>query len=232
VCLPHSPKTYPRAISADSSTSLRGRPVLSLASRSVHSLPPAPHHSSSPLPLVSFQSLTNCKFRNSFVLTSMQNARGVHAHSSSSRVPYTLPSSVYPKSFVCHSYENCRGVAVFFPFWNGQLRNRRLRPCSKESTLSFCHETRITVHGSPSLSRVRVRIPFFPTTRHSQTCGILSKPSHATDLHSRPHAHLRGLRPLRPLRPLPERLSHVPPVESRSRFAPRPHPPDDPRLSE
>ena len=22
------------------------------------------------------------------------------------------------KSFACHSYENCRGVGVFFPFWN------------------------------------------------------------------------------------------------------------------
>src|SRR2546425_1110494 len=37
--------------------------------------------------------------------------------SSSSRVPYTLPSSVCPKSFVCHSYENCRGVGVFLPLW-------------------------------------------------------------------------------------------------------------------
>jgi len=32
--------------------------------------------------------------------------------------PYTLPSSVSSKSCVCHSYENCRGVGVFFPFWN------------------------------------------------------------------------------------------------------------------
>jgi hypothetical protein len=31
-------------------------------------------------------------------------------------LPYTLPSSVCCKSFVCHSYENCRGVGVFFPF--------------------------------------------------------------------------------------------------------------------
>ena len=28
----------------------------------------------------------------------------------------TLPSSVSAKPFVCHSYENCRGVGVFFPF--------------------------------------------------------------------------------------------------------------------
>ena len=26
--------------------------------------------------------------------------------------------SVYRKSLVCHSYENYRGAAVFFPFWN------------------------------------------------------------------------------------------------------------------
>jgi hypothetical protein len=32
------------------------------------------------------------------------------------RIP--LPSPVYPKSFVCHSYESCRGVVAFFPFWN------------------------------------------------------------------------------------------------------------------
>src|SRR5215469_3827759 len=36
----------------------------------------------------------------------------------SSRVPYVLPSSVYAKSFVSHSYENYRGVPSFFPFWN------------------------------------------------------------------------------------------------------------------
>jgi hypothetical protein len=35
--------------------------------------------------------------------------------------PYTLPSSVFSKSFACHSYENCRGVGVFFPFRNAPL---------------------------------------------------------------------------------------------------------------
>src|SRR5207244_1159168 len=29
--------------------------------------------------------------------------------------PYTLPSSVSCNSFVCHSYENCRGVYQQFP---------------------------------------------------------------------------------------------------------------------
>ena len=34
------------------------------------------------------------------------------------RLPYTLPSSVCCNPFICHSYENTRGVGVFFPFWN------------------------------------------------------------------------------------------------------------------
>jgi hypothetical protein len=33
-------------------------------------------------------------------------------------LPYTLPSSVSSNPFICHSYENIRGVVVFFPFWN------------------------------------------------------------------------------------------------------------------
>jgi hypothetical protein len=43
--------------------------------------------------------------------------------------PYTLPSSVSRKSFACHSYENTRGVGVFFPFWNssGSLTPSTLR---------------------------------------------------------------------------------------------------------
>ena len=36
----------------------------------------------------------------------------------SSHLPYTLPSSVSCIPFICHSYENTRGVGVFFPFWN------------------------------------------------------------------------------------------------------------------
>ncbi len=38
--------------------------------------------------------------------------------SSAFRLPYTLPSSVSRNPFVCHSYENCRGVYQQFPFWN------------------------------------------------------------------------------------------------------------------
>src|SRR5882762_4565413 len=39
----------------------------------------------------------------------------------SSHSPYTLPSSVCPKSCICHSCENCRGVYQQFPFRNSQL---------------------------------------------------------------------------------------------------------------
>src|SRR6266481_10196009 len=44
-----------------------------------------------------------------------------------SHSPYTLPSSVSCKSFACHSYENTRGVGVFFPFWNSSPVARRAR---------------------------------------------------------------------------------------------------------
>src|SRR5882762_1638547 len=36
-----------------------------------------------------------------------------------SHLPYLLPSSVSRNPFVCHSYENCRGVYQQFPFRNG-----------------------------------------------------------------------------------------------------------------
>lgn len=39
-------------------------------------------------------------------------------HSTSYKIPYVLPSSVGSKSFVCHSYKNCRGVPQLFPKWN------------------------------------------------------------------------------------------------------------------
>src|SRR5258708_37206486 len=39
-----------------------------------------------------------------------------------SHLPYALPSSVSCNSFICHSYENCRGVHQQFPFWNSPAR--------------------------------------------------------------------------------------------------------------
>ena len=38
-----------------------------------------------------------------------------------SSLPYLLPSSVSRNSFVCRSYENCRGVYPKFPFWNSPI---------------------------------------------------------------------------------------------------------------
>ncbi len=66
---------------------------------------------------LSFQPITNCPFCKSFVLKTIQHAGGVGGPSISSKVPYILPSSVCAKPFVSHSYENCRGVYPFFPFW-------------------------------------------------------------------------------------------------------------------
>src|SRR5690242_6589384 len=54
-----------------------------------------------------FPSITSALF------SSQRGGRG-----SASILPYVLPSYVCSKSFVCHSYENCRGVPQFFPFWN------------------------------------------------------------------------------------------------------------------
>src|SRR5713226_7255046 len=45
-----------------------------------------------------------------------------------SHSPYTLPSSVSRKSFICHSYENCRGVYQQFPFWNSSPATRHPPP--------------------------------------------------------------------------------------------------------
>ena len=51
----------------------------------------------------------------------------------------TLPSSVSGKPFVCHSYENCRGVGVFFPFRSTPLRRlvTSLRPYFTTSSFLF-----------------------------------------------------------------------------------------------
>src|SRR5258708_16795682 len=56
--------------------------------------------------------LTNCSKRVS---------AGGFAGIPTSHLPYTLPSSVSRKSFLCHSYENTGGVQVFFPFRNSSL---------------------------------------------------------------------------------------------------------------
>ena len=47
--------------------------------------------------------------------------------------PYILPSSVSRNSFICHSYENCRGVYQQFPIWDFPLVARR-------STQALCFQ--------------------------------------------------------------------------------------------
>ncbi len=60
---------------------------------------------------------------------------------SSSGVPYTLPSSVCSKSFVCHSYENWRGVVGFFPFWNSKLPVLGSGDPDRVGTLSYAGDS-------------------------------------------------------------------------------------------
>ena len=91
-----------------------------------------------------------------------------------------------------------------------------------------------------SLSRVSNRFAQFELPHAAAMVGLTLDPreflqirrsqQHAhISAHSWPHSYLRRLCALRSLRPLLERLPHLPSVESRSRFAPRPHPPDDQR---
>ena len=95
--------------------------------------------------LLLFRSLTNRDTRNSFRFRSCTNCRvpsfppKKFSPSKSSlvppclygwsvfRLPYTLPSSVSCNFFVCHSYENCRGVYQQFPFRNSSLGDQSSR---------------------------------------------------------------------------------------------------------
>jgi hypothetical protein len=53
-----------------------------------------------------------------FLLRTRLNIWTVRHSDAPFHLPYLLPSSVSCNSFVCHSYENCRGVYQQFPFWN------------------------------------------------------------------------------------------------------------------
>ena len=66
---------------------------------------------------------------NASALSAKTTRVGVSLHffnDSLSTNPWPLPKwsylhiGTFPRliSFICHSYENCRGVGVFFPFWN------------------------------------------------------------------------------------------------------------------
>ncbi len=96
-------------------------------------------------------------FSNQFVAHSFRRHGGVGGPVITSKVPYIFPSSVCSKSFVCHSYENCRGVYAFFPIWNGsnQLPSSSFTPSFEgASTIDSCpdtflfHESPVTNHKS------------------------------------------------------------------------------------
>ena len=84
------------------------------------------------------------------------------------KVPYILPSSVRPKSFICHSYENCRGGGGSSK--NLFKKNFRSLPSFPASGAAPCgdsglfHESPVTSHQSLSplecaLPRLRALSP-------------------------------------------------------------------------
>src|SRR5580704_5501211 len=115
-----------------------------------------------------------------------------------------------------------RRVGAVFQSSNGFLRGSQPQTC-KPFNLP-------TAFSSPDVQTLRLatlRRFFRPRAANSRRIILHSDPQHARVAHPRPSSCLRRLRPLHPLRPVPQRLSDLPPLESRSRFAPRPHPPDD-----
>jgi len=138
---------------------------------------------------LSFQQLPHCPVCKPFVLTFIQHAGGsrgsrknllryylksaidtsltVNTKSRDSQAFLllvfkrlrTLPSYVCSKSFASHSYENCRGVGAFFPFWNvapSRLAARTAFADLVSGILSGPHGTRITGHGSRSTFNFRL----------------------------------------------------------------------------
>ena len=85
----------------------------------------------------------------------VQNASLTSRPWPSSKVPYILPSSACSKSFVSHSYENCRGLPTFFPFWHSPVVTHHR------------HWPRIA--GSLSSPFFSCTSALFAATEHSQT---------------------------------------------------------------
>jgi len=105
------------------------RPLCVLCVNPHSSLSPAPGSSGhtlnrGPLPrLISFV-CHSYKKRASEKDASPERAQRVEGSSCSLpsaafHIRYVLQSCVGLKSFVCHSYEKCRGCTQFFPKWNG-----------------------------------------------------------------------------------------------------------------
>ena len=59
-----------------------------------------------------------------------------------SNLPYVLPSSVSRNPFVCHSYENGRGVYQQFPFWNKLIPSKARSPRHSGFAESALHSPR------------------------------------------------------------------------------------------
>src|SRR6266851_2757488 len=65
--------------------------------------------------------------------------------------PYSLPSSVSCNSFVCHSYENWRGVYPKFPVW-------KRAPCSSWFASLARENKKRAQHAAPSQEDSEIRI--------------------------------------------------------------------------
>src|SRR5260370_29364552 len=117
-CPAHTPKAYSRATCAVSSTSLRGRPALSISSLPLR---PAPQPDSPRNVRVLGVSALDCSF--SFVFAKLQLSTFNYVSSRSSTVQPSNPLTcniLRPNSFPWHSYENCRRVYPFFAFWHSR----------------------------------------------------------------------------------------------------------------
>jgi hypothetical protein len=109
-------------------------------------------------------------------------------------LPYTLPSSVSPKSFICHSYENCRGVHQQFPFWNSsptilslagacELEDPDLVGAARMSLFRFSHSTFNCRSKIPTLSGLSTSSPpLFHGSRNTGHESRLSLPYIITSL--------------------------------------------------
>jgi hypothetical protein len=84
--------------------------------------------------------------------------------------PYTLPSSVSRKSFACHSYENTRGVGVFFPFRNPLVGCRGYDP----------DDERLSKPSTDSCPRITDRLPLTRPNPVGVTTTPASTPLDAT----------------------------------------------------
>ncbi len=85
------------------------------------------------------------------------------------RVPYILPSYVYANSFVCHSYENCRGVYPFFPFWHSRNHLPSFSASVPFALRHACGDSslrRLSTVGSQLLPH----LPWFPASA-AGACG-------------------------------------------------------------